>query len=194
MHVGNGIEIGHVFKLGTKYSDAMGAHFQDAEGKTKPLIMGCYGIGVNRIVAAAVEAGNDSNGIVWPISLAPYEVLIVPLQVEPEGEVMRLTREVAEGLEFAGIDVLIDDRDQRAGPKFKDADLIGIPLRVVIGERGLKDGKIELKWRHEKEATTVSAENAAKEVVNRVMVARQAEIDRVDERADARASGRGNAG
>ncbi|WP_169976965.1 proline--tRNA ligase [Tautonia rosea] len=194
LQVGNGIEIGHVFKLGTKYSDAMGAQFQDADGKTGSLIMGCYGIGVNRIVAAAVEAGHDANGIIWPLSLAPYEVLIVPLQVDPDGEVMKLTQEVAQALKFAGVDVLIDDRDQRPGPKFKDADLIGIPLRVVIGERGLKEGKIELKWRHESQASTVSAENAPQEVVNHIINARQAEQQRVDERAEKRVARRGNAG
>ncbi|MEW4570488.1 proline--tRNA ligase [Tautonia sp. JC769] len=194
LQVGNGIEIGHVFKLGTKYSDAMGAQFQDADGKTGSLIMGCYGIGVNRIVAAAVEAGHDANGIIWPLSLAPYEVLIVPLQVDPDGEVMKLTHDVAQALKFAGVDVLIDDRDQRPGPKFKDADLIGIPLRVVIGERGLKEGKIELKWRHEGQALTVSADNAPQEVVNHLINARQAEQQRVDERAEKRASRRGNAG
>ncbi|WP_152051277.1 proline--tRNA ligase [Tautonia marina] len=194
LKVGNGIEIGHVFKLGTKYSDAMGAQFQDAEGKTGSLIMGCYGIGVNRIVAAAVEAGHDANGIIWPLSLAPYEVLIVPLQVDPDGEVMKLTHEVAGALKFAGVDVLIDDRDQRPGPKFKDADLIGIPLRVVIGERGLKESKIELKWRHEGQAFTVSADNAPQEVVNHIITARQAEQQRVDERAEQRASRRGTAG
>ena len=192
LEVGNGIEIGHVFKLGTKYSDAMGAMFQDAEGKTHPLIMGCYGIGVNRIVASAVEAGNDKNGIIWPLSIAPYEVLIVPLQVDPEGEVMAKAREIAEALKFAGADVLIDDRDQRPGPKFKDADLIGVPLRVVVGDRGLKEGKVELKWRHEAEASTVPAEGAGLAVVEKLVAARQAEDRRVEQRGGERKARRGH--
>ncbi|QDV32707.1 proline--tRNA ligase [Tautonia plasticadhaerens] len=191
LEVGNGIEIGHVFKLGTKYSDAMGAMFQDAEGKTHPLIMGCYGIGVNRIVASAVEAGNDKNGIIWPLNLAPYEVLIVPLQVDPDGEVMAKASEIAEALKFAGADVLIDDRDQRPGPKFKDADLIGVPLRVVVGDRGLKEGKVELKWRHEAEASTVPAEGAGLAVVEKLIAARQAEDRRVAQRAEQRAARQG---
>jgi prolyl-tRNA synthetase len=194
LEVGNGIEIGHVFKLGTKYSDAMGAMFQDAEGKTHPLIMGCYGIGVNRIVASAVEAGNDKNGIIWPLSIAPYEVLIVPLQVDPDGEVMAKTREIAEALKFAGADVLIDDRDQRPGPKFKDADLIGIPLRVVVGDRGLKEGKVELKWRHESEASTIPADGAGLAVVEKLIAARQVEDRRVEQRAEERAARRGQSG
>jgi prolyl-tRNA synthetase len=194
LEVGNGIEIGHVFKLGTKYSDAMGATFQDAEGKTHPLIMGCYGIGVNRIVASAVEAGNDKNGIIWPLNIAPYEVLIVPLQVDPDGEVMAKAREIAEALKFAGADVLIDDRDQRPGPKFKDADLIGIPLRIVVGDRGLKEGKVELKWRHESEASTIPADGAGLAVVEKLIAARQAEDRRVEQRAEQRAARRGQPG
>ncbi|RUL89020.1 proline--tRNA ligase [Tautonia sociabilis] len=194
LEVGNGIEIGHVFKLGTKYSDALGATFQDAEGKTRSLIMGCYGIGVNRIVASAVEAGHDANGIIWPLSIAPYEALIVPLQVDPDGEVMKLSQQIASALRFAGADVLIDDRDQRPGPKFKDADLIGIPLRVVVGERGLKEGKVEVKWRHDSEAFTVPAEDAPAAIVQRLVSARQELADRVERRAEERTARRGHAG
>jgi prolyl-tRNA synthetase len=142
-----GLEIGHVFKLGTKYSKAMGATYLDEKGVEIPIIMGCYGIGINRIMAAAIEAGHDDNGIIWPLSLAPYQVSLIPLQVN-KAEVMDLTRELEQELEAAGVDVLTDDRDQRPGVKFKDVDLIGVPLRVVIGERGLKDGSIEVKWRH----------------------------------------------
>jgi prolyl-tRNA synthetase len=143
-----GLEIGHVFKLGTKYSKAMGATYLDEKGVEIPIIMGCYGIGINRIMAAAIEAGHDDNGIIWPLSLAPYQVSLIPLQVN-NAEVMDLTRKLEEGLEAAGVDILTDDRDQRPGVKFKDVDLIGVPLRVVIGERGLKDGSLEVKWRHE---------------------------------------------
>jgi prolyl-tRNA synthetase len=126
----------------------MGATYLDEKGAEIPIIMGCYGIGINRIMAAAIEAGNDEDGIIWPLSLAPYQVSLIPLQVN-KAEVMNLTRKLEQGLEAAGVDVLTDDRDQRPGVKFKDVDLIGVPLRVVIGERGLKEGSIEVKWRHE---------------------------------------------
>jgi prolyl-tRNA synthetase len=146
-----GLEIGHVFKLGTKYSKAMGANYLDEKSKEIPIIMGCYGIGINRIVAAAIEAGHDANGILWPLPLAPYEVALVPLQVNNTA-VMEIVETLERELKAAGIDVLTDDRDLRPGVKFKDVDLIGIPLRVVVGERGLKDGTIEVKWRAEGEA------------------------------------------
>ena len=193
LEVGNGIEVGHVFKLGTKYSDAMGATFQDLDGKTHPLIMGCYGIGVNRIVASSVEAGHDPNGIIWPLSLAPFEVLVIPLQVDPEGPVMRLAMEIARSLEFGGADVLIDDRDQRPGPKFKDADLIGIPLRVVVGDRGLKEGKVEVKWRHESSATSVDADDAPAAIAGLLADAKRVEDARVDQRRAERHSKRSGA-
>jgi prolyl-tRNA synthetase len=150
----HGIEVGHVFKLGTKYSQAMGATYLDAHGQEVPIIMGCYGIGINRILAAAVEASHDKDGIIWPLALAPYQVLVVPLQPNNPAVREAADRIVVE-LESAGVDVLIDDRDQRPGVKFKDADLIGIPLRVVVGERGLNDGQIEVKWRTDSAAHTV---------------------------------------
>jgi prolyl-tRNA synthetase len=142
-----GLEIGHVFKLGTKYSKAMGATYLDQKGTEIPIIMGCYGIGINRIMAAAIEAGHDANGIFWPLAIAPYQVVLAPLQVT-SAEVMDATGRLEAALEAAGIDVLTDDRDLRPGVKFKDVDLIGIPLRVVIGERGLKEAMIEVKWRN----------------------------------------------
>ena len=142
------IEAGHVFKLGTKYSEALGARFLDEKEQLHPIIMGCYGIGVNRILAGLVETCHDADGIIWPVSLAPYEVLLVPLQITDE-KVMEVAAGLHDNLQAAGIEVLIDDRDARAGVKFKDADLIGIPLRVVIGGRGLKQGKLEVKWRWE---------------------------------------------
>src|SRR5262249_51093665 len=149
----------HVFKLGTKYSKSMGATYLDEKGQSHEIIMGCYGIGVNRILAAAVESGHDDNGIVWPLSLAPYEVLLVPLQVQ-NADVMHATEAIQRELEAAGVDVLTDDREQRPGFKFKDGDLVGIPLRVVIGERGLKDGSIEVKWRSEAAARNIPAASA----------------------------------
>lgn len=144
----HGIEVGHVFKLGTKYSVSMDAKFVDAQEQSHPIIMGCYGIGVTRVVASIVETCHDENGIVWPISVAPYTVELIPLNVT-DAEVMRITNGIYDELTAAGIDVLMDDRDQRPGFKFKDADLIGIPLRVVIGGKSLKDGVAEVKLRTE---------------------------------------------
>ncbi|HWE37225.1 MAG TPA: proline--tRNA ligase [Isosphaeraceae bacterium] len=164
LEVKQGIEIGHVFKLGTKYSKAMGATFLDEHGQAAPMIMGCYGIGLNRILAAAVEAGHDDNGIRWPLPIAPYEVLVVPLQVQSEA-VRAAADELAAQLEGHGVDVLVDDRDQRPGVKFKDADLIGIPLRVVVGERGLKEGIVEVKWRTDASPHNVAAATAAASIL-----------------------------
>jgi prolyl-tRNA synthetase len=188
MVVTHGIEIGHVFKLGTKYSKAMGANVLDEKGQEVPLIMGCYGIGVNRIVASAVEAAHDDNGIVWPLPIAPYHVLVVPLQIANEA-VLAATSEIVAALKGAGFDVLIDDRDQRPGFKFKDADLIGIPLRVVVGERGLKDGNIEVKWRHEAAAHTVPAEGAGEAIVGELREA----LAKLAEEAEARKQKRAGA-
>lgn len=140
------IEIGHVFKLGTKYSDAMKATFLDKDGKPKPLIMGCYGIGLNRIMAAAIEAHHDESGIVWPKSIAPFSVLIIALDPR-EKDVMDTAEQIYNELTAAGVDVLFDDRDERAGFKFKDADLIGIPIRITVGRKALAEGVVEVKSR-----------------------------------------------
>ncbi len=191
MAMHQGIEIGHVFKLGTKYSQAMGATFLDDKGQAIPLIMGCYGIGVNRILAAAVEAGHDENGIRWPLMLAPYHVLIVPLQVQNEA-VMEVANDLETRLTEAGYDVLVDDREGRPGVKFKDADLIGVPLRVVIGERGLKDGTVEVKWRSDASPHHVSAAGAAEAVLAELNSARKAIEDRCEERRVARAAAKGH--
>lgn len=142
----HGIEVGHVFKLGTKYSVALGAEFLDEKEQRHPMIMGCYGIGINRIVASLAETSFDANGLVWPLSVAPYEVLVIPLNVA-EPETVQLAERIYKELGEDGVDVLLDDRDARAGFKFKDADLIGVPLRVVIGGKGLKEGLVEVKWR-----------------------------------------------
>ena len=143
----HGIEVGHVFKLGTKYSVSLAAEFLDEKEQRHPMIMGCYGIGVNRIVAGLAETSFDENGLIWPLSIAPYEVLVIPLNVT-DPETMELAERFYRELSEAGVDVLMDDRDARAGFKFKDADLIGIPLRIVIGGKGLKEGQVELKWRN----------------------------------------------
>jgi prolyl-tRNA synthetase len=160
----HGIEIGHVFKLGTKYSKAMGATFLSDKGAEVPIIMGCYGIGVSRLLAAAVESCRDGNGIVWPLAIAPYSIVVVPLQVR-NAAVMEAAETLARAFEAAGVEVLFDDRDQRPGVKFKDADLVGIPLRVVVGERGLKEGTIEVKWRDAVAAHHVVADTAAETIL-----------------------------
>jgi prolyl-tRNA synthetase len=154
------IEVGHVFKLGTKYSESLGARFLDQKEQLHPIIMGCYGIGVNRIVAGLIETSHDQNGIIWPVALAPYEVLLVPLNVT-EPQTMGVARKLHDELSAAGVDVLLDDRDVRAGVKLKDADLIGIPLRVVIGQRGLGQGKVEAKWRWQQQPEMIDLDGAA---------------------------------
>ena len=157
------IEVGHVFKLGTKYSEAMKATFLDENGSSKPIIMGCYGIGLNRIVAAAIEAFHDDDGIRWPITIAPFRAHIVALDVR-DAQVMTTAMELHDELEAAGIDVLLDDRNARPGVKFKDADLIGMPIRLVIGKRGLTDGVAEIKRRSERQARKVPLADALAEV------------------------------
>ncbi|MFH1532367.1 MAG: proline--tRNA ligase [Pseudomonadota bacterium] len=141
-----GIEVGHVFYLGTKYSEAMHCTFLDEGGKEQPAVMGCYGIGVTRIIAAAIEQHHDDKGIAWPMSLAPFQVEVIGLQAKDE-EVMARALELSDGLEALGLEVLFDDRDERPGVKFKDADLVGIPLRVVIARRGLDQGTAEVVTR-----------------------------------------------
>lgn len=167
------IEVGHVFKLGTKYSAALGAQFLDANEERHDIIMGCYGIGVNRILAGLIETNHDPDGIIWPVSLAPYEVILVPMKVTDE-ETMEETQRLESQLTAAGVDVLVDDRDARPGFKFKDADLIGIPLRVVIGPRGLAEGKLEVKWRWEAEARMIEKETAV-EIIAQWIQAERAE-------------------
>ena len=166
--VRHAIEIGHVFKLGTKYSDALSARFLDQSEQLKSIIMGCYGIGINRIIAALIETCHDANGIIWPMTLAPYEVLLSPVKVT-DPATTEATQRLYDELTAAGIEVLLDDRDVRAGVKFKDADLIGIPLRVVIGERGLKEGKLEMKWRWGKQAEMIDLAGAARTIADLVI-------------------------
>jgi len=141
-----GIEVGHVFKLGVKYSKAMHATFLDADGKEKNMIMGCYGIGIGRTVAACIEQSHDDNGIIWPLSIAPFHVIITPVNVNDE-QILRTGEELYGRLVADGVEVILDDRDERAGVKFKDADLIGIPLRITIGSKGLARGAVEVRVR-----------------------------------------------
>lgn len=148
LHLKTAIEVGHIFKLGTKYSEALEAVFLDQEGRPHPLIMGCYGIGLNRIVAAAIEAHHDDNGIIWPMSIAPFEALVIALDPRDDA-VMNTAAEIYNGLAAAGIEVLFDDRDERAGFKFKDADLIGVPTRVIVGKKSLNEGVVEVCHRRD---------------------------------------------
>jgi prolyl-tRNA synthetase len=156
---GRGIEVGHVFKLGIKYSDAMGAVFLDEHDQEKPIVMGCYGIGVARTVAAAIEQNHDKDGIIFPIPIAPFEVVILPLQMHETG-VVDAAENIYKKLSDAGMDVLLDDRDMRAGIKFKDADLLGTPLRVTVGARNLKNGQVEMKVRSEAESVFIPLKDA----------------------------------
>ncbi len=141
------IEVGHCFKLGTKYSEKLGATFLAEDGSRKPSVMGCYGIGVTRTLQAVIEQCNDKDGIIWPVSVAPYAVCITPLSVAPDSAGMKLAEQIYAELTACGIEVIIDDRDERAGVKFKDADLAGFPLRIGIGEKSLAKGEVELKPR-----------------------------------------------
>ncbi len=148
LRTSRGVEVGNIFKLGTQYSATMGATFLDEAGKRKPVVMGSYGIGVGRLIACVAEAHHDEHGLIWPISLAPFQVHLVSLHVESE-DIKRQALALYAALRGAGIEVLIDDRDERPGVKFKDADLIGIPLRVTLSERSLKEGGVEFKRRTE---------------------------------------------
>jgi prolyl-tRNA synthetase len=143
-----GIEVGHIFKLGTAYSEAMGAVFQDSEGREKPFVMGCYGIGVSRVVAAAIEQNHDENGIIFPIPLAPYKAVVLNLDIN-DSEVTAAAEKMYNDLRLQGIETLLDDRDERPGTKFKDADLLGIPYRVTLGKRFAEDGLVEVRRRRD---------------------------------------------
>ncbi len=159
-----GIEVGQVFKLGTKYSEKLGAKFLDEEGVEKPCIMGCYGIGINRILASATETCNDENGIIWPISIAPFEVLITCVN-QDDKEVAKVSENIYQQLLNKGVDVLLDDRLLRGGVKFKDADLIGIPVRVTVGRKSIAEGNVELKLRAESESQSVPIDKATDKVI-----------------------------
>jgi prolyl-tRNA synthetase len=141
------IEVGHVFKLGTKYSEKFNALFLDEAGNRKPCVMGCYGIGVTRTLQAVIEQGNDKDGIIWPLSVAPYQVCITPLNVAPDSEAMKLAERFYAELTARGVEVILDDRDERPGVKFKDADLVGFPIRLSLGEKSLVKGEVEIKPR-----------------------------------------------
>ncbi|HNV86583.1 MAG TPA: His/Gly/Thr/Pro-type tRNA ligase C-terminal domain-containing protein [Candidatus Omnitrophota bacterium] len=151
------LELGHVFKLGTKYTEALDVKYLDEKGEKKTVIMGCYGIGVNRILAAHIEEHHDAKGMVWSKGIAPYSVLLITLnQSDPQSA--KIAGEIYETLSAEGIDVLYDDRNERAGVKFNDGDLIGIPLQVIVSERNLKEGKLEVCKRFNKETSKIQPE------------------------------------
>ena len=161
--VTRGIEVGNIFKLGTKYSKPMNAVYTDVDGKTKPFVMGCYGIGISRTAAAAVEAHYDEHGIKWPISIAPYHVTIVPVNILDELQ-MKIANELYEKLQNAGVEVVIDDRDERAGVKFKDADLIGFPYRITVGKT-INEGLVEFKTRETGDIEKITPDAAAEKII-----------------------------
>jgi prolyl-tRNA synthetase len=158
-----GIEVGHIFKLGNKYSESMNATYLDSSGISKHMVMGCYGIGIGRTVAAAIEQAHDENGIIFPDSIAPFSVLVLPVNTNDK-EQMGIAEEIYDILLNKGIEVLIDDRDERPGIKFKDADLIGIPLRVTVGTRAVKEDKVDLKWRRTGQVQQVPVDSAVSAV------------------------------
>ena len=160
-----GIEVGHVFKLGTKYSEAMGAVYTDENGKEKPIVMGCYGIGIGRTVAAAIEQNHDEHGIKFPVPLSPFEVSVLPVNMKQK-DVTGAAEKIYSKLLSAGADVIIDDRTETAGVKFKDADLLGIPVQVTVGRKNLEDGVVEIKSRTSGERTKVAPEEVAERVLD----------------------------
>ena len=166
LKVTRGIEVGNIFQLGTKYSKPMNAVFLDQNGKTQPYVMGCYGIGVTRTAAAAVEAHHDDHGIIWPLAIAPYHVVVIPVSTKDEQQ-MKVANDIYQTLIKHGVEAVLDDRDERAGVKFKDADLIGFPYRITVG-KGIADGVVEFKSRESEELSNIKPEEACEIVVTAV--------------------------
>jgi prolyl-tRNA synthetase len=163
LEIHRGIEVGHIFKLGTKYSESMHCEFLDEGGARNPMIMGCYGLGVTRTVAAAIEQNHDEDGVIWPIPIAPFEVSLI--SIGPDEKVKETSLEIYESLLEAGVDVLYDDRDERPGVKFKDADLIGIPVRIVVGAKSLAEGKVEWSLRRDKKKNFAAPDDVIARVI-----------------------------
>ena len=159
----HGIEVGHIFKLGTFFSETLGALFIDADGLSHPVVMGCYGIGLGRLLAAAIEQNHDDKGIIWPLPVAPYHIYLCPLYREGS-RVAEVAENLYAELEAAGLEVLFDDRNESPGIKFNDADLLGIPIRVTISPRTLEKDAVEIKQRSEKEARLVPLEGVAEKL------------------------------
>ena len=168
LEIKRGIEVGHIFQLGTKYSEAMSAEVLDQNGKSVPMSMGCYGIGITRIVAAAIEQNNDARGIIWPATMAPFSVVLIPLGMDKSESVADATETLYHELRAQGVNVAMDDRKERPGVKFADCELIGVPLRVTIGERSLKEGMVEVQGRCDSEAEHVTIAAVSNYVLERV--------------------------
>lgn len=154
LEIARGVEVGHIFKLGTKYSETMGANYIDKDGKSKPIVMGCYGIGIERTAAAIIEQHHDENGIIWPLSIAPYHVVVVPVNIK-KADQMEAAEKIYNELQSMGVEVLLDDRDERVGVKFKDSELVGIPMRITVG-KDITDGKVEFKLRDAQDKELIS--------------------------------------
>ena len=167
-----GIEVGHVFQLGTRYSEAMGCTYLDQQGKAQPMVMGCYGIGVTRLLGAAIEQGHDERGIIWPISMAPFEVVICPMGYDKSDAVKVASDQLHDELVAAGIDVILDDRNERPGAMFADWELIGAPFRVVIGDRGLANAEVEFKGRTDAESQNIPLADIKAKVIAAVQAAK----------------------
>ena len=166
LKVTRGIEVGNIFQLGTKYSKPMNAVFLDQNGKTQPYVMGCYGIGVTRTAAAAIEAHHDDHGIIWPLSIAPYHVVVIPVNIKDEQQ-MKVAEDIYKTLNKHGVEAVLDDRDERAGVKFKDADLIGFPYRITVG-KGISEGLVEFKSRESEQLSNIKPEEACEIIVTAV--------------------------
>ena len=160
LKLARGIEVGHIFQLGTQYSESMNATVQNSDGGDTAMFMGCYGIGITRIVGAAIEQNNDENGIIWPAPLAPFDVVLVPINMHRSETVRQAAEDLYDELQQLGLEVLFDDRDVRPGVKFADAELIGVPHRLVISERGLEAGELEYRHRRDSEARMLKRDDA----------------------------------
>ena len=160
----NGIEVGHIFQLGNKYSESMGIDYADETGKMHKVQMGCYGIGMTRVIGATIEQMNDENGMIWPKNIAPYQVHLLGLNLDKDEEMSRKAHELYEELKKEGIEVLFDERNISAGKKFADADLIGIPIRLTMSARSLESGGLEWKERDQKDAKIVSEKDLIKAI------------------------------
>jgi prolyl-tRNA synthetase len=168
LDVWKAVEIGHIFKLGTKYSDSMGARVLTADGHEAPIVMGSYGIGVERVMTAAVELFSDEAGIVWPASIAPFHVIVTPVNIKDQ-EIMSAAERIYDELQTAGVEVLFDDRDERAGVKFNDADLIGVPYRLTVGKK-IKEGKVELMTRATRESQDLAVDSVVEALRSKIQV------------------------
>ncbi|MFQ5526909.1 MAG: proline--tRNA ligase [Thermoanaerobaculia bacterium] len=169
LSISHGIEVGHIFKLGTKYSTPMGCNFLDDQGESHPMTMGCYGLGIGRTVAAAIEQNHDEKGIIWPLPLAPFEALVVPLNTN-DPEVVQAAETIYQSLREKAVDVLLDDRRERPGVKFNDADLIGVPIRVVVGSKSLANGEVELSLRRDGDKKLVSLATVTEAVLDAIVL------------------------